>query len=235
MSENPVADEKEFVRLLISWISSKGSTPTKAEVEEIAVQLADMWKFKIANLNAVVKEAIIAVDTRMGTGESLVDKETSHDEEWVSKRDIDWIYSNAYEEYLKGERWAPPVVQSLSDVSGRILGHLQDPLSGGEWDRRGLVIGHVQSGKTANYMGVIAKAADAGYKFIIVIAGIHNNLRKQTQERIDEGFVGRSSEPGNHVKVGVGKEKGYPYPATLTNINDDFNKKNRSTKRLEHQ
>ena len=58
-------------------------------------------------------------------------------------------------------------------------------------------------------MGVIAKAADAGYKFIIVIAGIHNNLRKQTQERVDEGFVGRSSDPENRIPVGVGLEAGY--------------------------
>ena len=115
----------------------------------------------------------------------------------------------------------------MSDVGTKILGHLQDPKSEGKWDRRGLVIGHVQSGKTANYMGVIAKAADAGYKFIIVIAGIHNNLRKQTQERIDEGFVGRSSDPEDRKRVGVGLTPDYPHPATLTNINDDFSKRGR--------
>ncbi len=224
MKTNPVADEKEFVKQLIFWISRQEGTPTRNEVEKTAEQLAGLYDFK-TNLEPVITEALTAVDTRMGAGVSLVDKEAPHDEEWVSRRDdITWTYSDAYEEYLKGERWAPPVVQSLSDVSARILGHLQDPTSEGEWDRRGLVIGHVQSGKTANYMGVIAKAADAGYKFIIIIAGIHNNLRKQTQERIDEGFVGRSSEPGNRTDVGVGINKDYPYPATLTNIHQDFNK-----------
>lgn len=224
MKSNPVADEKEFVNLLISWISRQEGTPTRNEVEETAEKLAGIYDFK-TNLEPVITEALTAVDTRMGAGISLVDVETSHDEEWVSKRDnINWTYSDAYEDYLKGERWAPPVIQSLSDVSARILGHLQDPASEGDWDRRGLVIGHVQSGKTANYMGVIARAADAGYKFIIVIAGVHNNLRKQTQERVDEGFVGRSSEPGNRVNVGVGINKDYPHPATLTNIHQDFNK-----------
>lgn len=63
---------------------------------------------------------------------------------------------------------------SLRAASTPILGHLQDPFSEGSWNRRGLVIGHVQSGKTANYTGVIAKAADAGYKLIIVSAGIHS-------------------------------------------------------------
>jgi len=117
------------------------------------------------------------------------------------------------------------MVQSLSDVTNRILGHLQDPLSEGTtWNRRGLVIGHVQSGKTANYTGLIARAADVGYKFVVVIAGIHNNLRKQTQERIDEAFIGRSSDPENRRSIGVGLDPGYPHPATLTNVNEDFNK-----------
>ncbi len=224
MKSNPVADEKEFVNLLISWISRQEETPTRNEIEKTAQQLAGIYDFK-TNLEPVITEALTAVDTRMGAGISLVDAETPHDEEWISKRDdISWTYSDAYEEYLKGERWAPPVIQSLSDVSAKIVGHLQDPISEGDWDRRGLVIGHVQSGKTANYMGVIARAADAGYKFIIVIAGIHNNLRKQTQERIDEGFVGRSSEPGNRVNFGVGIKEDYPHPATLTNIHKDFNK-----------
>ena len=224
MKTNPMIDEKDFVKHLIFWISRQERTPTRNDVEKTAEQLASIYDFK-TNLELVITEALTAVDTRIDPGVSLVDNEIPHDEEWVSRRDdITWTYSDAYEEYLKGERWAPLVVQSLSDVSTRILGHLQDPTSEGEWDRRGLVIGHVQSGKTSNYMGVIAKAADAGYKFIIIIAGIHNNLRKQTQERIDEGFVGRLSEPGNHTKVGVGINKDYPYPATLTNIYRDFNK-----------
>lgn len=58
------------------------------------------------------------------------------------------------------------------------------------FDRRGLVVASVQSGKTANYIGLISKAADAGYKIIIVMAGIYNVLRNQTQERIEDGFVG---------------------------------------------
>ena len=56
-----------------------------------------------------------------------------------------------------------------------------------------MVVGNVQSGKTANYTGLINKATDAGYKLIIVIAGIHNALRSQTQVRIDEGYIGRNS------------------------------------------
>src|SRR3546814_17593938 len=121
------------------------------------------------------------------------------------------------------------MVQSLSDVTTRILGHLQDPLSEGTtWNRRGLVIGHVQSGKTANYTGLIARAADAGYKFIIVVARIHNNLCKQTQQRIDEASIGRSSEPVHPRNIGVGTDPGYIHPAPLTN-------KTQTTKTTQHQ
>ncbi len=216
--------EKNFTSSLITALTLLDHTPTREDVEEKAKQLSQVFGYE-GSLDAAVEEALIAIDTRMGAGISLVDIEADHDEEWVFKREIAWTYSEGYEKYLKSEKWHPTVVQSLSDVSGKILGHLQDPLSEGTWDRRGLVIGHVQSGKTANYIGLVARAADAGYKFIIVIAGIHNNLRKQTQERIDEGFVGRSSDPDARGIIGVGFSiDSYPHPATLTNIYKDFNK-----------
>lgn len=215
--------EKNFTSGLILALANMDHTPTRAEVEEKARQLSPAFSYT-GSLNAAIEEALVAIDTRMGAGTSLVNTEAEHDEEWV-KREIAWTYSEGYEKYLKSEKWPPALVQSLSDVSTRILGHLQDPLSEGAWDRRGLVIGHVQSGKTANYIGLVARAADAGYKFIIVIAGIHNNLRKQTQERIDEGFIGRSSDPRAKETIGVGLTcANYPYPVTLTNIHKDFNK-----------
>ena len=224
MISNRLESEKNFASALISALSLLPETPTKAEVEEKAQALATVFGFS-GSIDTIIEEAMIAIDTHMGAGVSLIDVEAEHDEDWVRKRgDIVWTHSEAYEAFLKRDRWHPSVVQSLSDVGSRIMGHLQDPKSEGEWDRRGLVIGHVQSGKTANYMALIAKAADAGYKFMIVIAGIHNNLRKQTQERIDEGFVGRSSDPENRARIGVGMGDGYPHPATLTNVHADFNK-----------
>lgn len=217
-------NEKNFTSSLITALSLLNDAPTREDVEEKAMKLRELFGYE-GPLDAPIEDALVAIDTRMGKGTSLVDIEAGHDEEWVFKREIAWTYSEGYEKYLKSEKWHPAVVQSLSDVSTRILGHLQDPLSEGTWDRRGLVIGHVQSGKTANYIGLVARAADAKYKFIIVIAGIHNNLRKQTQERIDEGFVGRSSDPRARERIGVGStDAKYPYPATLTNIYKDFNK-----------
>lgn len=222
-----MTETRNFTNTLISGLASKynNQVPTRDQVIETAQQFSAILNYK-GELSSIISEVMIAIDTRMGAGVSLIDVTAKHDDQWVHKReDIKWTYSKAYGEFLRNESWPPQMVQSLSDVTTRILGHLQDPLSeGSTWSRRGLVIGHVQSGKTANYTGLISKAADAGYKFIIVIAGIHNNLRKQTQQRIDEAFIGRSSDPDDRRYIGVGLTPDYPHPATLTNVNEDFNK-----------
>lgn len=94
-----------------------------------------------------------------------------------------------------------------------------------------MVVGHVQSGKTANYTGLVCNAADAGYQVIIVIAGIHNNLRSQTQRRIDAGFIGFDStrllekRPDAESIIGVGRFDSSRRPNTFTNVLRDFDKK----------
>ena len=82
----------------------------------------------------------------------------------------------------------------MDEDTDKILERLEDPRRPGPWDRRGMVVGDVQSGKTSNYSGLICKAADAGYSAIIILAGMHNNLRSQTQERIDTGLLGFDTE-----------------------------------------
>jgi hypothetical protein len=228
MSGDINAQEKNFRNGLIAALSNREQIPTLEEVESLAKQMAPFFNFT-GDLQDVVNQALTSIVTRMSAGVSLVDPNTKHDDQWVRKReDIEWTYSNAYEGHLQQDGWAEPMVQSLSDVTGKILALLQNPQEEGSWDRRGLVIGHVQSGKTANYTGLIAKAADAGYRFIVVIAGIHNNLRKQTQERLDEAFIGRSSDPADRKNIGVGLNKNYPHPATLTTVDGDFNKQTAS-------
>ena len=141
---------------------------------------------------------------------------------------IDPYYWDRYRRHLTQQGLPQSVVTTLDHVTDRILGLLQDPSTHGNWDRRGMVVGHVQSGKTANYTGLICKAADAGYKLIVVIAGVHNNLRNQTQRRIDEGFVGRDSARLLSMKdemfVGVGNFDHRRRPVTFTNTSRDFNK-----------
>ena len=141
---------------------------------------------------------------------------------------IEPYYWNRYQQHLTQEGFPNSVVTTLDEVTARVLGLMQDPSRSGPWDRRWMVVGHVQSGKTANYTGLICKAADAGYKLIVVIAGVHNNLRSQTQRRIDEGFVGRDSarllSRQDDRFVGVGRFDQTRRPVTFTNTLRDFNK-----------
>lgn len=136
---------------------------------------------------------------------------TSDHRPWLRAKahQIDFHYWRRYRDFLVDKGFGAKVVNTLTQITDNILDLAGDPEAPGEWSRRGLVVGHVQSGKTANYLGVINKAADAGYRLIVLIAGTHNNLRSQTQERVDEGFVGRDSDQilsrqANAVPLGVG-------------------------------
>lgn len=127
-----------------------------------------------------------------------------------------WNFWNRYKYYLQNvQHFAPSVIGELDTLTDKILDNLFDPsIRSIQLAKKGLVVGQVQSGKTANYTGLICKAADAGFNFIIVLAGIHNNLRSQTQVRLDEGFLGFDTEfdricrTGN-TKKGVGLIPGY--------------------------
>lgn len=153
-------------------------------------------------------------------------------EPWLEDSRSGWepYYWNRYRTLLVNRNFSGHVLATMDDVTDRILGLLENPAREGKWDRRGMVMGHVQSGKTANYTGLVCKAADAGYKVMVIIAGIHNNLRNQTQRRIDEGFVGFDSSgglkntlPGKTV-VGVGRFDFQRRPNVFTTSLRDFNK-----------
>ncbi len=157
---------------------------------------------------------------------------------WLTARrsEIDPFYWNRYVKLLEEKAYPPDVVSRLDEITERIVGLLENPKREGEWNRRGLVVGHVQSGKTANYIGVINKAADAGYKLIILIAGTLNNLRRQTQIRVDEGFVGKDSSlilraTGSRQDrlVGVGNKDQRRFPIVFTSTNQDFSIKTAQT------
>jgi hypothetical protein len=143
---------------------------------------------------------------------------------WLANRqgDIDPYYWQRYRKHLLKKGYPPHVVGTLDLLTDKILDHLEDPTKEGSWAMKGLVVGHVQSGKTANYTGLLCKAADAGYKVIIVLAGTLNALRNQTQERIDADFIGwctREKKPvGSHA---FGTER---RPVCFTTSLKDFKK-----------
>ena len=143
------------------------------------------------------------------------------------------IYWKRYMEYLFFQKhYSQSVVDSIDSSTDDIMDLLGNPaLSKGiGFTRRGLVLGDVQSGKTGTYIALINKAADAGYKVIILLTGVIEKLRQQTQSRIDEGFIGsdsaamvkniQTSEP-----IGVGRfVTNAQTPTTcLTSTEEDFN------------
>jgi hypothetical protein len=148
---------------------------------------------------------------------------------WLSaSRKKDWRYWQRYQAFIE-RKLSDTVVEALNESTDDILSLLEDPKRDGIWDRRGLVVGHVQSGKTGNYSGLVCKAADAGYKVIIVLAGMHNNLRSQTQIRLEESFLGYETsanrDPGKPIGVGDidSDPKIHPHCATTRANKGDFN------------
>jgi hypothetical protein len=147
------------------------------------------------------------------------------------KTEIEWSFWKRYRQYLEDEKnWSTSITTRLDRITDSILGDVGNPAQRGRWDRRGMVVGEVQSGKTANYTGLICKSVDAGYKLIIVLAGMTNDLRSQTQSRLDAEFLGFKSEvgelhsSGSHIGVGKIEVAGQliAYPLTYSSKNGDF-------------
>jgi hypothetical protein len=152
------------------------------------------------------------IRSECGIGKGKITVMSDDIDPWLSdeKSNIKFELWNRYKLYMSENDPSFPV-NDLDDFTDKILDKCVNPKDNNSWDRRGMVVGHVQSGKTSNYVGLINKATDSGYKVIIVIAGTISSLRRQTQERIDAGFIGRSSsafirENENRL-IGVGKLK----------------------------
>lgn len=103
------------------------------------------------------------------------------------------FYWDHYESYLRKRRWHPDALTALDKATTRVVERLADPERHDAYQAKGLVVGYVQSGKTANFTGVIAKAIDAGYRLIIVLTGTNDLLRGQTQRRLDKELVGQEN------------------------------------------
>lgn len=163
---------------------------------------------------------------------------------WLTHRrdaEISWDYSDRYFEYLNksGRSWK--VVDETKDSSFSILSKMADPKSKTPIYNKGLVVGAVQSGKTGNFNAVINRAIDAGYEIVIVLAGIMEDLRSQTQQRIEKDVIGEgvidSGEPSG--TKGVGKIKRFGVRGdndilqikSLTSESKDFSK---AVKELNH-
>ena len=223
------------------YMASQTGPHTAQSIRDIIAQLRDtpMFAGKVEDPDAEELARLIEekYGISMGLG-AIVDAEDFRP--WLHDARINGevgdFYWSRYRRLLNLKGLPKSVIDATDEVTDRVLDRLGDPNNTNPWSRRGMVVGHVQSGKTANYTGLICKAADAGYRLIVVIAGIHNNLRNQTQARIDEGFIGRDTGRLAHANkaqrqkiIGVGTFDQREFPVSLTNTLRDFNKATATT------
>jgi hypothetical protein len=213
--------------LLLDEADRSSITPALIrEKIDLVLAMNPKWRNELDS-EAVVDELIRRFSLWIGRDSTL--RNTEGHKDWLTAdRKRGWRYWQRYREWLE-RSLSIKAVDALDRSTESVLSLLEDPLRSGSWDRRGLVVGHVQSGKTSHYSGLICKAADAGYKIIIVLAGMHNNLRAQTQVRLDEAFLGykTSAFEGDAIQpIGVGEVDSdqtiRPNYATNRTDNGDF-------------
>lgn len=229
MNGNLLSQAEILAKTWISISSKNQSSPTEEELK-IAVKKTSSDLGLTAQESKILENSLKSqMNIKMDLGEKVIDPTTYHP--WLAKRKakIDFYYWNRYAEYLKiKEGWMHSVVASLGNVSDEILDLCGDPFENGIWKRKGLVLGDIQSGKTSTYLALCNKAADAGYKVIILLTGTLESLRRQTQERVDAGFVGLNSK--NILKknpekkyIGVGELNSKRTAYQFTSVISDFN------------
>lgn len=165
------------------------------------------------------------------TEDQVIFNDYDNQRDWYHREDIkNNFFWNRYYNYLVDKSSLDRKSISRMDFKTlpQILNCLGDPNEKfeGKKLRRGLIIGDVQSGKTATYIGMICKAADAGYKVVILLAGLTESLRRQTQERVDEGIVGKTKikigKIEKTIDVGVGLDNQPIHATSFTSTLNDF-------------
>src|SRR5882672_11824462 len=223
-SENAINLENAIIATL-----TRQRVPTEEEVQILAESLRRIPNFTVDDneFSLVLRRIHSRLQIDMDTGTAIFEEY----QPWLpaKKPDIEPYYWDRFDAYLKRNGWPPRVVSKLDQVTDEILNLLGDPSRTGAWERRGLVMGDVQSGKTATYTALTCKAADAGYRLIILLTGTLENLRRQTQERLDMGFVGLDSSgwlvarERRTSEVGVGEINRNRMAVVFTSRTRDFN------------
>ena len=231
MSEIEELNESALSMLvpLLADIKKRGEQPITSQlIESLINEITEIRRFLSVDkdwLRAELERRFTRYIEIKGGG--LTDRPAHH---WLNakKGEIEWKFWSRYRRYLLQKLDYVTVNDIVDDVSDKVLDSLEDPTRNGKWTRRGLVVGNVQSGKTQTYVGLVCKAADAGYKVIVVLAGLHNTLRSQTQVRLDEGFVGfkatfdNSNGPRERTGVYFFDDTPKAHSVTTRDENGDF-------------
>ncbi len=214
MSKSPQQAALEYTQTSIE--TKRGQEPVTTvmivqAVDEVLFLPKGFLATSEVDRDLLIEELETRYSVYIGSTVALDDDDVTSHVHWLSpERRRGWRLWARYRRYLENS-WSAIAVDALDDATNEILARIEAPERPGSWDRRGLVVGHVQSGKTSNYTGLICKATDAGYKVIIVLAGLHNNLRSQTQMRLDEGYLGYETMPreksgeAQYNSIGVGE------------------------------
>ncbi|MDO8554660.1 MAG: hypothetical protein Q7S22_07675, partial [Candidatus Micrarchaeota archaeon] len=205
-----------------------GETITEDAIANYVNVFSNMYPVSGIEKAEVLKALHSRLAIRMDRGSFV--KEKDHIAWYYSaKKDLKTNFWERYVSYLKTDiGFSNEVVNVLDASTDAMMDLLGNPAPDINFQRRGLVIGDVQSGKTATYTALINKAADAGYRIIIVLTGTIEKLRKQTQSRLDEGFIGLNStafiNDRNNVLVGVGNIDPSISGWAVTSTTSDFKK-----------
>lgn len=225
---------------LTRQILATNSAITRPDIEAAvmaAIQVVAATDGEDAAAAVVAAELVRIIESEFAVWQpdvsSLEDEGDDHVEWLVHERAaIEWKFWERYRQHQLRSGLPSQVVRRLDETTDRILGALESPRRDGAWDRRGLVVGHVQAGKTGNYIGLICKALDAGYRLVVVLTGMHESLRCQTQARVEEGVLGydarfgraSADEQAAKHRVGVGLPAGLILPPvnSYTSRDGDF-------------
>ena len=184
-------------------LKEQGKIPIRDDVpkivERVFNQLKDDPAYPKDHFKHIIQQDIVErlqsnITTTIGNIKILEAQNTNH-LKWLPNKDqTNWHFSNRYKKFLLEQpQFGEIFTNKIYEAADEILSRLEDPIRAGPWRRQGLVFGNVQSGKTTSYSALINKAVDAGYKIIIVLGGLNNNLRAQTQVALEENFIGKTT------------------------------------------
>lgn len=222
---------EKLIRVHLTDLKNEGNEWNQGELREQVYNLCDHLKVIYEANENERKEIFKAIEANFEVrhefnDDILISNDDFHNPEWINNTEIDYYYWNKYREFIVQQGDIPDAsLQAVDSDTKSILSFFGDPSSERPFSRKGMIIGDVQSGKTTNFNAIICKAADAGYKLIIVLAGGLTMLRNQTQERIDEAFIGHHVLNNEKKNCGVGLLGDHKSPTPGTSKVRDFGKK----------
>ncbi len=195
MTDNMEIVFQQIVNIINTKYADKLPTEDQiyAEAEALRVAFATLYPLTDEEFMSLKRRLPEQIIHSIGYAVSLHYNDDNHQEGWYDLINTNDYFWNRYKKYL-ARKWSEEVITRLHQTTNGVMNDLGDPTSDIPFQRRGLLLGDVQSGKTATYTAICNKATDCGYRVIIVLAGTMENLRIQTQERLDAEFVGLDSK-----------------------------------------